>query len=186
MSWRGKKEDPVPPAKDEDKAALETAWKIHGALVDWTGKVDTKAAFAFALESAGIGLVITLSAKDRIFATLYGPLQNVTYYAGGISLVLAAACAMWVVIPRLRMWHVGKEWPDNFIYFGHVKFWEPPALMQKLKDTDMLPVVSKQLVSMSKIAWQKHILVKLSMVLAATGGLALVVCALLVRVGAPA
>lgn len=48
----------------------------------------------------------------------------------------------------------------------------------------MLPVVSKQLVNMSKIAWKKHVLVKLSMILAATGGLAFVLCALLVRTGA--
>ncbi|MFJ4207968.1 Pycsar system effector family protein [Paenarthrobacter sp. NPDC089675] len=183
MTWL-KKRTPNPPAKEDDKAALETAWKIHAALVDWTGKVDTKAAFAFALESAGIGLVINLSAKDRIFGTLTGPWQNFSYYLGGIALVLAAACAMWVVIPRLRMWHVGKEWPDNFIYFGHVKFWEPPALVQKIKETDLLPVLSKQLVGMSKIAWRKHLLVKLSMIFASIGGIAYVGCAMLVRIGA--
>lgn len=184
MSWRRKKEEPTPPTKEDDKAALETAWKIHAAMVDWTGKVDTKAAFAFALESAGIGLVINLSAKDRIFATLTGPWQNIAYYLGGIALVLAAACAMWVVIPRLRMWHVAKEWPDNFIYFGHVMFWEPAALMQKIKDTELLPVLSKQLVGMSKIAWRKHMLVKMSMIFASIGGIAYVACAMLVRTGA--
>ena len=33
------------------KDATDTAWRIHGALVDWTGKVDTKASFALTIES---------------------------------------------------------------------------------------------------------------------------------------
>lgn len=179
MKWWEKKADPAP----DDKAALETAWKIHAAIVDWTGKVDTKAAFAFALESAGIGLVITLTAKDRIFAVLTGPLQNVVYYAGGLALVLAAACAMWVVIPRLRMWHVAKEWPDNFVYFGHVQFWESDKLAQKIRDTELLPVLTKQMIGMSKIAWRKHLLVKLSMIFASIGGISYICCAMLIRMG---
>lgn len=179
MTWGRKKGAPIP----DDKAALETAWKIHAAIVDWTGKVDTKAAFAFALESAGIGLVINLTARDRIFAALTGPLQNFTYYAGGLALVLAAACAMWVVIPRLRMWHVAKEWPDNFIYFGHVQFWEADKLAQKIRDTELLPVLTKQMIGMSKIAWRKHLLVKLSMIFASIGGVAYIACAMLIRLG---
>lgn len=179
MIWRKKEPGPI----SDDKAALETAWKIHAAIVDWTGKVDAKAAFAFALESAGIGLVINLTAKDRIFATLSGPLQNFTYYAGGLALVLAAACAMWVVIPRLRMWHVAKEWPENFIYFGHVQFWEADNLAGKIRDTELLPILTKQMIGMSKIAWRKHLLVKISMLLASIGGGAYIVCAMMIRLG---
>lgn len=45
--------------------ALDTAWRIHGALVDWTGKVDSKASFTVGVESAALAGVITLSASSR-------------------------------------------------------------------------------------------------------------------------
>ncbi|TDT82269.1 MULTISPECIES: Pycsar system effector family protein [Micrococcaceae] len=166
-----------------DKDALDTAWRIHGALVDWTGKVDAKASFAFALESAGLAMLVTLSGKDRLFNRLEGPVQEITYYGAGIALILAAGCAMWVVIPRLRMWHVKKEWRDNFIYFGHLKFWPLEQLPAKIKDADMLPILSNQMVRMSKIAWTKHLLVKSSLILASVAGGGLITCAALVRLG---
>ncbi|KRE88276.1 hypothetical protein ASG86_03690 [Arthrobacter sp. Soil764] len=172
-----------PSAASKDKEALETAWKIHAALVDWTGKVDAKASFAFTLESAGLATMVALSAKDRLFGTLTGPLQNITYHAAVFSLLVAAACAMWVVIPRLRMRHVGKEWPDNFIYFGHLKYWDASKLPQKIQSTEMLPVITKQMIGMSKIAWMKHLFVKASMILASIGGVCLLTCGLLVRAG---
>jgi hypothetical protein len=40
-------------------------------------------------ESAGLATMVDLSAKDRLFGTLIGPLQNVTYYAAIFSLVIA-------------------------------------------------------------------------------------------------
>jgi hypothetical protein len=178
---RNRPAEPVP--AQSDKEALETAWKIHGALVDWTGKVDAKASFAFALESAGLATIVALSAEGRLFGSLQGPLQNITYYSAAIALVLAAGCALWVVIPRLRMRHLGKEWPENFIYFGHLRYWDPSALPQKIKETDLLPVLTKQMVGMSRIAWHKHVLVKISMILASTAGACLLACAMLVRAG---
>ncbi|GGV40719.1 MULTISPECIES: Pycsar system effector family protein [Paenarthrobacter] len=171
--------DPEP--VKSDKEALETTWKIHAALVDWTGKVDAKAAFAVALESAGITTIVALSAEGRLFGALQGCLQQVTYYLAIVALVVAAGCAMWVVMPRLRMRHVGKEWPENFIYFGHLRYWDAGPLQDKIKQTDLLPVLTKQLIGMSRIAWTKHLLVKLSMICASIGGISLLTCGLLVR-----
>lgn len=167
----------------EDKDALDTAWRIHGALVDWTGKVDAKASFAFALESAGLGVIVTLSGKDRLFSALEGPWQQISYIVAAAGLALGAGCAMWVVIPRLRATKVKKEWPDNFIYFGHLKFWKPEDLPTKIKATELLPVITNQMVRMSKIAWMKHVLVVISMSLASTAGVSLLICATLVRMG---
>ncbi|MCX2749919.1 DUF5706 domain-containing protein [Arthrobacter sp. MI7-26] len=110
-------------------------------------------------------------------------MQNITYYAAIFSLIIAASCAMWVVVPRLRMRHVGKEWPDNFIYFGHLKYWDAAELPRKIRDTEMLPIITKQMVGMSKIAWMKHLLVKASMILASIRGVCLLTCGLLVRAG---
>jgi hypothetical protein len=47
----------------------------------------------------------------------------------------------------------------------------------------MLTVISNQMIRMSGIAWTKHILVKISMSFASIGGLALLLCAGLVRMG---
>lgn len=166
-----------------DKEALDTAWKIHAALVDWTGKVDAKASFAVTLESAGIATIVALSSKDRIFGALTGHLQLAAYYGALGCLIVAASLAMWVVIPRLRMWKVRKEAPENFIYFGHLQYWEPLELAEKIKTAEMLPVIAKQMVGMSEIAWRKHLFVKASMILAIVGGGCLLACGLLIRNG---
>ncbi|WP_459311170.1 Pycsar system effector family protein [Arthrobacter sp. MDT2-2] len=145
--------------------------------------MDAKASFAFTLQSAALGVAVALSADTRMFGALEGPWQNITYIVACFSLICGAGCSMWVVIPRLRMIHVRKEWPDNFIYFGHLKFWEAENLQEKIREADMLTVVSNQIVRMSKIAWAKHIVVKISMILASIGGLSLLLCAVLLRTG---
>ena len=53
---------PKPERVVNEDQGVDTAWKIHAAIVDWTGKVDTKASFASALESAAI---VSLSASGR-------------------------------------------------------------------------------------------------------------------------
>ena len=83
----------------------------------------------------------------------------------------------------MRWKYIGKEWPNNFIYFGHLKFWDPTKLPASIKQKDLLPVLTQQIVRMSEIAWKKHVAVKISMWIALVGGAALVVCAFMVRVG---
>ncbi|MFD6548016.1 hypothetical protein, partial [Bacillus cereus] len=61
---------------------IETAWKIHAALVDWTGKVDTKASFALTIESALLGGVVALSGDGRVFHDLAG--ASVVWYVLGV------------------------------------------------------------------------------------------------------
>ncbi|MFF8280664.1 Pycsar system effector family protein [Streptomyces lateritius] len=74
--------------------------------------------------------------------------------------------------PRLRASKkLEAECAENFIFFGHPKYWEPTALAQKLQEQDMLPVLTNQLVNMSKIAWKKHRYVQLSFLLAGIGGI---------------
>lgn len=166
-----------------NKEALETAWKIHAALTDWTGKVDAKAAFSFALESAGLTTIVALSADGRLFGSLQGAPQQIAYYSAAMALAIAASCAMWVVMPRLRMRHLAKEWPDNFIYFGHLRYWDPSELEQKIQDAELLPILTKQIVGMSRIAWNKHLLVKISMIFASVGGLSMLTCGMFVTAG---
>ena len=55
---------------------------------------------------------------------------------------------------------------------------DPAALAQKLQREPILPVLSNQLVNMSKIAWRKHRFVQVSFLLAAAGGVLVFVAGL--------
>jgi hypothetical protein len=151
--------------------ARETAWRIHGAVGEWTGRVDAKASFALTLESAALAGIVALSDNGHRFSHLHGYGARVPLWIGAALILAGAALAILVVAPRLRKKKtLVAEASDHFVYFGHLQFWDPSALAQKLEQQDMLPVLSTQLVNMSKIAWRKHRFVQLSFALAALGG----------------
>ena len=154
----------------EDSAAVDTAWKIHAAIVDWTGKVDTKASFALALESASIAAIVSLTASGRRLSDLTSPWAHTAFWLGLACLMGAALTAASVVIPRLRSSGLKAESRDNFIYFGHLRHWKPQDLTRALKQADVLPVLSRQLINMSRVAWTKHRRVQVSLLLAVAGG----------------
>ncbi len=155
---------------DQCPGSIDTAWKIHAALVDWTGKVDTKASFALTLESAALVTVVTLSSTAKPLADL-GGMALIAYRVGIALLGLGALCAASVVSPRLRSRAMKRESAENFIYFGHIKDWEPAALATALRQDDVLAVLSRQLVAMSRIAWRKHRQVQWSLISGVTGAL---------------
>uniref|UniRef100_UPI003518B20D Pycsar system effector family protein n=1 Tax=Streptomyces calvus TaxID=67282 RepID=UPI003518B20D len=149
----------------------ETAWRIHAALGEWTARVDAKASFALTLESAALAGIVALSDKDRLFSNLTGFGVRGPLWTGILLILAAAVLAILVVAPRLRAKKkLEAEFSENFIFFGHLQYWEPTALAQKLQEQDMLPVLTNQLVNMSKIAWRKHRFVQLSFLLAGLGG----------------
>ncbi len=160
-------------------SAIETAWRIHGAQADWTAKVDAKAAFAFTLESAAIATVVALATDGRLYSGLDAWWLVVGYVAGLVLLLGAAGLAALVVVPRLRSRNLAKEARSNFIYFGHVRHWNPEELTAALRTHDMLPQLSRQIVNMAEIAWGKHVKVEWSFRLAIVGGLLLLVVGLL-------
>jgi len=148
---------------------VDTGWRIHAALADWTGKVDAKASFALTLESAVLAGVVSLSTEGRALSDLEG-VASVLYWAGIALLVLSVAFAGWVVRPRLRTSRLKREAQQgSFIYFGHLSHHEWFDVENLLREQDLLPVLSKQLVAMSRIAWLKHRLVQLSLTFAPSG-----------------
>ena len=161
-----------------DKDAIDNAWKIHAAQAEWTGKVDAKASFAFAVESAIIATTVALSADGRLFSDPNGWPDSAFYWIGILSLLAGAFFALVVVTPRLKADIVKKMAGDNFIYFGHAQYWESDDLATALKERDILPVITRQIVVMADIAWQKHRWVQLSMTLGGVGGALLVACGL--------
>ncbi|MEU7580172.1 Pycsar system effector family protein [Streptomyces sp. NPDC041068] len=148
--------------------AVENAWRIHGALVDWTGKVDSKAAFALSIESVALAGAVAL-AKGREVLNISEPLPSWPLWLGGVLLAVAALLSMGVVLPRMKALRANQDWPSNFIYFGHLRHWSPERLAEALRTTDPLPALSRQLVVMSQVAWRKHRLVQLSFGAAAAG-----------------
>ncbi|WP_030380148.1 MULTISPECIES: Pycsar system effector family protein [unclassified Streptomyces] len=146
---------------------VDTAWRIHAALADWTGKVDAKAGFALTLESAVLGAVIAVSGS-RHRPELDGTLPVILLWLGAGLLALAALASVSVVGPRLRT-PAGHDWREHFVYFGDLRHWAPEHLAEKLADTSPLESLSRQIVSMSRIAWTKHQRVQQSLLLAVTG-----------------
>lgn len=135
---------------------LDTAWKIHQAQSDWTGRVDAKASFIFALSSAAVATTVTLSAKGRVFHNLPEQWLQWMFWAGLALLALGVYLSSRVVIPRLRASKMRSEYKANFIYFGHLQHWSASDLEAALREQDPLPVISSQIVAMAKIAWKKH------------------------------
>lgn len=164
----------------DDSAAIEKAWKIHQAQADWTGKVDAKASFAFAIESAAIATTVALSGNNRLFSGRPVGIIDLLYWIGLLALLAGAFFAIAVVIPRLKSAGALKASRSNYIYFGHVRHWEPHELAEALKTRDILPVITRQIVIMGDIAWSKHRWVQISMGCGALGGLSLGACGLLI------
>lgn len=151
--------------------SVDTAWRIHEALGEWTARVDAKASFALTLESAVLAGIVALSEDGRLFGDLHGWWTRALLWTGAVLILAGAVLAILVVAPRLRPRStLAQEADKSFVYFGHLQFWKPDDLEAALQQRDILTVLSHQLVNMSKIAWRKHRFVQLSFLLAATGG----------------
>lgn len=162
-----------------DHDPLDTAWRIHAAVTDWTGKAESKASFALAVESALLAAIISLTGGNHRLSDLNSNWLLLFFWLG-LALVVAALLAVIAAVrPRLRSNNVKAEARDNFIFFGHLKSWNPEALQAALGQTDVLPMLTRQLVSMSEIAWKKHRLLQLSLTCAPIGTASIVVALLL-------
>ncbi|MFC5801172.1 Pycsar system effector family protein [Streptomyces formicae] len=150
---------------------LDTAWRVHGALVEWTGKADSKAAFALTLQSTGLAVVAVLVSTQRGLNPSGGVAAVAFLVIGAALLALGAGFAVAAVSPSLGMGQGGQR-PvarDAFLYFGHLRLWDPGELEATLRQTDPLPSLTRQLVVMSSIAWAKHRRVQWSLTCGAAG-----------------
>lgn len=135
---------------------IEFAWHVHDALKDWTGKVDTKASIAVALDTAVAGLLLAASRQGGPLYALMG--WRFACLLTGIALLLAAAVlAMYVVVPHLKR-RTNRKWRDGIIYFGHLRKWNVEDLVARLEQpqADNLRELAQQHIVMSGIAWRKH------------------------------
>jgi len=72
-------------------------------------------------------------------------------------------------MPQIRRRRTKTEWRDDFIFFGHLRHWKDDDLAAAWASHDPAPVLARQAVAMSKIAWRKHGLLQLSLTTAVLG-----------------
>lgn len=162
-----------------DESARETAWRIHAALAEWTARADAKASFVLTVESAaliGIGALFNLDGHTHDFT---GVVPIVLFWAGIGLLAAGILLAASAVLPATRSKSLPLEWRDNFIYFGHLRHWDPHELAEALRTRDPLPVLTRQLTIMSEIAWKKYARVQRSLVAAIAGALTVALASLI-------
>ncbi|MEX1078542.1 MAG: Pycsar system effector family protein [Homoserinimonas sp.] len=164
--------------------ALDNAWRIHQAQLDWTSKADAKAGFAFGIDSALIATVAILVSTDRVF-NRDGFWFAVLLICAVIFLVSAIVLASVGVAPRLRGRKAKREARHNYIYFGHARHWTPSRLARSLRREDLLDQLTRQITVTSDVAWRKHVMVSWSLWLTLAGGLALVGYLVVAQLTAP-
>jgi hypothetical protein len=149
--------------------AVRDAWQIHAALSEWTGRADAKASFALTIESAALTVIAALSGPHQRIGSLHGFWALLLLRTGVALIALALLAAVAAVLPRGGPKAVRADWQQNYIYFGHIRHWDPDLLAEKLSQNDSLAALARQLVVMSEIVWRKHRYVRWSLVLAALG-----------------
>lgn len=168
-------------ADDEREPFEAYAWRINQGLHEWTAKVDAKASVVLSLETAVLGIVLLFAGSGKPLGELSGP--AVWVFRVGVSLLAAAiVIAGAAIFPQLNRREAKRRWRQNYVYFGHLRHWEPAALIAAL-DNDgparTRMVLATQLIALSKIIWRKHTLLQCSMSLVAAGNLAIWAAALM-------
>lgn len=153
------------------------AWRVIGLLDGWTGKVDTKASIALAVESAVFGFVVTRPRDEGEFAGLSG-CSEVAFYVGLAFLLAAVICSLLVIVPRLNRRASEDNSRSNMIYFGSLRHWGSQELSSALTTggpyEDQL---ATQMITMANIAWRKHAWLQASLVSLALATLTLIAVA---------
>lgn len=162
--------------------ALENAWRIHDAQLDWTSKADTKAAFAFGIDSAVIATVSVLASTGKLFSHFGSWWMIALFIGAGACLIAGIVFATIGVAPRLKSTSAKELSKENFIYFGHARHWNPRKLENALRDDDLLSQLTNNIVVAADISWRKHIAVNWSIWLTLVGGALLTAYAILTRV----
>lgn len=139
-------------------------------MMEWTARVDAKAAFALTLQSAILAAVAAFVAGGS-YGAPKSWIEAALLFAGLVLLTAGAVVAAVVVAPSLRGKRLRAESRRDHIYFGHVRNLTSDQLERRLKDREILPVLSRQIVRMSEILWTKHVRVQWALWLAVTGGL---------------
>ncbi|MEU3988976.1 Pycsar system effector family protein [Streptomyces platensis] len=121
------------------------------------------------MQSTALAVLGLLATSRRAAGDLDSTVPRLLLWIGVLLMVGGVSCAAWAISPNLRKERRGPESDDDFLYFGHVRHLDPEVLEAALRNKDPLPSLSRQVVVMSEIAWNKHRRVQWSLMLAVAG-----------------
>lgn len=162
--------DGLPTSAPED-----FAWNIHQSLQDWTAKVDIKASIIMTLEAGLSSIILAFSGPIR-FPNHPDRALFWVHRSGLVLLFVSIALAGAALFPQIRHRASARSWQDNYLYFGHIRHWQPTELTAELlsgKARRHLHALSTQLVVMSRVVWRKHVALQCSMLCALLGYIAI-------------
>lgn len=163
-----KKKEPI--ASDVN---TDFAWRVHDNITQGTGRADTKASIALAIEVAVLGFMISFGEAEKKgpFADLHD-WRMVVHTISIVVLCISIVMSLLAVIPQLRRRSTKKEYRSNMIYFGHLRLWNPAELGKALSsEVPESSQLARQLVHMSKISWTKHVFLQWSLAAFVTSGI---------------
>jgi len=145
----------MPPRPVEPGQPSDFAWQVHAALEAWLARADLKASILLAFQ--GGAFIVVLGRPVPL--------------AGPALLLAAMAFAAVAVLPVLgSRQRLRRDHPTNFVYFGHLRWWRPNELAVKLDELsvqDTYRMLAEQLVRLSRMAWFKHRLIQVSVLVTA-------------------
>jgi hypothetical protein len=161
-----------------DRTGIEFGWRAHDAVQGWTATVDSKASIVVIVETAVAGAATkALISKTGELHKAVG-LHLACAIVAVTLLVLAVACALWVVFPRLERSRTRRLATQGLIYFGHLRERGVDDIAQAL--AELTPAqerrqLASQLSISGAVAWRKHSWLQYSLVCFALGAALLVV-----------
>ena len=158
---------------------VASAWELHRAQSDWTGRVDAKASFSFGIQAAAVTTASALVGAG-VLAQPADWYEFLLFFGAIALLAVGALMGALVVAPQLRSENLKQESRSDHIYFGHLRYLSAEQLRERLAEEDLLPVLSRQVIRMAGIAWTKHVHVQWSIWLGFGGALVLAAYALTV------
>jgi hypothetical protein len=168
--------------RSDHSEGVDFGWRVHQAIQDWTRAVDQKASIALT-----IAIVLATLAAHEVL----GPDGGLHDAAGaklwviramGATFTASVILAMSVVVPSLG-WRRSKRTPPiGLIYFGDLRLRNSREIardLEQLSAPAALGQLAAQLQVTSRIAWNKHQRLRLSLLTLAVGA-ACLACARLV------
>jgi hypothetical protein len=157
---------------------IQFGWQAHQAVQSWTASVDVKSSIVVVIETAVAGAAAKALITEKGELHSAAGLHLATAISATVALVLAVACALWVVFPRLERGRTSTIAATGLVYFGHLRSRSPDDIAQALAtltpDEERMQL-ARQMHITGQVAWRKHAWLQASLILFAIGAALLVI-----------
>lgn len=146
----------------------ELAWRVHENAKNWISQVDVKSTAALAIEAAVLGFALALITNSDTLSQLTA-LSRWIVGVGLLLLLVSVILSMLVLMPRIKL-REPKSKNRGYLYFGHLRHWDKGTLSATLARNQVSDgQIADQVITMSQIAWRKHVLLQWSLYLLLAG-----------------